>query len=457
MSRGPMCRVGIVIRVLAGTALFLGCRDAAESPAGPESISLAGGGGGKPVSGPSVTSASPAFGNAGEVGKQVTIRGSGFTPGAQAAWERGGVPDRKVTVVSTEFVSSTELVATITIASDADLDLYDISVTALDRKKGIGYALFEVTQAIAIIGTETAFGVNENGEATGRIGPPGAFFWSLSSGLEVVGSPGRTFDISEDGLTLAGFTGVCCYGAFVQARSGGIWNLTVLPKDPASGYAAAKAIASDPVTGAAVVVGGLEGYASKGNNLNRKPRLWYPGPSGWTRVELPAPSGFADSPLFDVNAAGVAVGIVVDRAAVWDPNGVGGWTQSLIGPTGSGASGVNTAGTIVVGFVGGGSTAQYWQRSGSSWTASGLAGGCSQAVAIDDLGRILANDCPNGNRRTPAVISPPYGAANVRLLGGLGSATGNLPVAYGLSRYGTWIVGEASLKGATVGVRWMGF
>jgi uncharacterized membrane protein len=68
---------------------------------------------------------------------QVLITGTGFLDDAEPAWERDGVADPLIVVEQVVFVSGTELWATITIAAEADLGLYDISVSS-KRKKGIG-------------------------------------------------------------------------------------------------------------------------------------------------------------------------------------------------------------------------------------------------------------------------------------------------------------------------------
>ena len=436
-----------------GLAVMAACADP-DSPLRPNAA--------KVPSGPAVTAADPSYGRQGAAGLPVTITGSGFDQGSRASWERNGATDPKIAVVATQFVSSTQLIATIDIASDANLALYDVAVTTSLGRKGIGTEKFEVSTALAIAGTESAFGANERGEFAGRVGPPGAFYWSDAAGLVTVGTPGRAFDISEDGLTLTGFTGVCCQGAFVQVNVNGAWNLAVLPRDPAgSAYSSARAIASDPATGAAVIVGGLEAYLASGGNFSQakaRPRLWLAGAGGWTRVELPAPGGTTDSPLFDVNASGVAVGSIGGRAAVWTPNGGGGWAQAQIGPSGSQAWAVNASGDLAVGFTSskGGTEAQYWQGTGSTWAAFPLPGGCTEARDVDDLGRILANGCQNGNRRSPAIITPPYGAADVRLLSGLGATSGSVATAYRMSTRGSWVAGDAPNKGGTIGVRWPG-
>jgi hypothetical protein len=98
----------------------------------------------KSTSGPTVTATVPDSGTQGDVGKQVTITGTGFAAGAVADWERNGQVDPKITVRSTQFVSSTQVIATIDIAPDADVTTYDVAVTNTDRKKGIGSELFAV-------------------------------------------------------------------------------------------------------------------------------------------------------------------------------------------------------------------------------------------------------------------------------------------------------------------------
>ncbi len=306
------------------------------------------------------------------------------------------------------------------------------------------------TPAQILGGTESVFGANAQGGLAGRIGVPGAFQYSAGTGVVTLGTPGRAYDLSEDGLTVAGFTGVCCDGGFVQENVGGSWQYTVLPKDPAAAYHSARGVASDPTTGAAVYVGGVEAYPAGGNNSNRQPRLWTPGSGGWTRMVLPAPAG-SDNPLFDVNASGAATGEVGGRASAWLPDGAGGWTVAMFGAAGSRGWAINATGTIVVGYAG--SAAQYWTLSGGTWTGHGLPGGCAEAVDIDTHGRILANGCANGRGKSPAVISPPYASANLQLLAGVGTS-GTVATAHRMAANGSWIAGDAPSKSTTVGVYW---
>ena len=51
-----------------------------------------------------------------------------------------------VTTDTTRFVNGSELVATITVEADADLDLYDVEVMTRRGNKGIGADLFHVVE-----------------------------------------------------------------------------------------------------------------------------------------------------------------------------------------------------------------------------------------------------------------------------------------------------------------------
>lgn len=74
----------------------------------------------------------------------VHVFGSGYDRGSNAQWARNGVVSPNVTTNSTQFVSSSELVANITIAGIADTGFYDVLVTTSKGKKGIGSELFTI-------------------------------------------------------------------------------------------------------------------------------------------------------------------------------------------------------------------------------------------------------------------------------------------------------------------------
>jgi len=121
-----------------------GCgTEALISPAA-EAPSFARGGG----SGPTVKSAVPDSGLRSTT-IDVRVLGSGFDNGSKAVWALLGdttFATTKVKTNSTRFVSSGELVANITIASDAPLAKFDIQVMTAGGKKGIGIELFTVQE-----------------------------------------------------------------------------------------------------------------------------------------------------------------------------------------------------------------------------------------------------------------------------------------------------------------------
>jgi alpha-tubulin suppressor-like RCC1 family protein len=75
----------------------------------------------------------------------VHVLGAGFDRGSNAQWAQGGVVSANVKTNSTKFVSSSELVANITVALSAATGSYDILVTTSKGKKGIGSELFTIT------------------------------------------------------------------------------------------------------------------------------------------------------------------------------------------------------------------------------------------------------------------------------------------------------------------------
>jgi hypothetical protein len=124
--------------------ILSGC--ATDTPtAAPTAVFAAaqGGGGG---GGPTVRAADPDTGLRSTT-IDVRVLGSGFDNGSRAIWAIAGdtaSATTKITTNSTRFVKSSELVANITIASDAPLALYDIVIQSTGGKNGIGIEKFEV-------------------------------------------------------------------------------------------------------------------------------------------------------------------------------------------------------------------------------------------------------------------------------------------------------------------------
>lgn len=450
-------RATLTLGLVTVLSVSFGCADPVQAPVLPTAASL-----GKAPSGPSVSAATPPYGRQGETGERVTISGSGFAPGAVATWSRGG-DTTKVIVRSTEYVSSTQLVATIDIAPDAELAFYDIAVTNLDRKKGIGTEMFEVTTGVALGslgGNTNANAVSDLGDAVGYTiisNAQRAFYWSELTGMINIGGT-NALGIDAAGSTIVG------NGAgmpLVWTGAGTSWSSQILPLSAGATGGDATSVASDPITGVATIIGGSEGIPAKRGSLSQ-PRLWRRTGSSWEIVVLPMP--FANiSGTFawvkSVNANGQATGAVRPgggdpQAVVWEADG----SVTVLGP--GAAPGINAAGTVIAGFlyVNNGGGPRYWWRdnAGEAWNGPEiLPGGCWDVTGMDDAGRIIARGCPipGSSRATGGVFAPPY-TSQPALLPGLGDLTEG-GVVYGISRNGKYIVGTAKTKPARVAVRWL--
>ena len=94
-----------------------------------------------------VTSAEPSSGEQDTVSLDVRVKGKGFGAGAQAKFYidddavTGGI-----TVNETLFVSSTEVIARVSIAAGASLSFFDIKVTNSNGRTGRGSDLFQVVE-----------------------------------------------------------------------------------------------------------------------------------------------------------------------------------------------------------------------------------------------------------------------------------------------------------------------
>jgi hypothetical protein len=95
----------------------------------------------------SVTAANPSSGEQGTLSLDVTITGRGFKNDAKATFYKTRTTDPAgLTVKSTRYVSSTQLVANIEIADTAALSSFDIQVRNADGRTGKGTELFNVLQ-----------------------------------------------------------------------------------------------------------------------------------------------------------------------------------------------------------------------------------------------------------------------------------------------------------------------
>ncbi len=388
--------------ILALTACSAEPTRVVEAPDG-ALLAKGGGSGG----GLAVTSTDPAFGERG-ARLQVRVRGSGFDPTAEAVWERNGVVDPRVRVISTTFVSSTEVIADIEIGADADIDLYDVAVSIAliggGRKKGVGIEMFEVTVAenvpgVVASGTATiARDINDAGQIVGAWERDQAYFWDPATGVENLG-PGHARGITSDGTVVVG-SGSAGTALFpkVWTKGSASWTGAFLSLGCLSNVAHGAAWSISP--DGALIGGRL--YVTLSKKVERVYAVLWDGPAAECRL-LDLPVGMTgDGYVFEVSSVGTAAGAVksggVTSAVVWDAAGVPTVLASL-GGTYSEVRAFNTSGTIAAGISD--SRAVFWVRTATGWSAPiALSGRCTSTAtwvtAVNDFGVILGKGCNGG-------------------------------------------------------------
>lgn len=383
------------LAVLIG--LLIGCAAPADLPVAPEIPATIA----KAAVGISVTSADPPYGNPGATGKQVRIFGSGFAPGDQAAWQRGGVNDPKIQVQSTQFVNSTELMATISIAGDAQLAFYDIAVLRPGRKGGIGTMLFEVTTIqllLAFAGQDgQAMDINDGGEMVGYTNLR-AVRWDPVGNLEDLG-PGSANAIDAATTRIVGTTSLDLGASQASLWTGspGSWVRTTLAST-CVGVTVPTSMGS-AVSRNGTFAGGwlrvLTGLGRKATTVLRAVRWNLV--SGTCTLLVDPPGGFAPT-VKGINDLGMATG----HGVFWDENGNGENLPPWPGESAAYSYTLNEAGTIVAGRAG--SRAVYWRRIGGVWSQpielpSGSpcqSGNQGQANDISDSDLIVGVGCDGG-------------------------------------------------------------
>jgi hypothetical protein len=84
----------------------------------------------------------------------VEVRGSGFVSGSNARWLLNGVADPRVKTNSTRFVSSSSLIANITIAAGAVPSQYDIEVATPAGKKSYAWGVTNDGPSSVVVGQQ---------------------------------------------------------------------------------------------------------------------------------------------------------------------------------------------------------------------------------------------------------------------------------------------------------------
>ena len=303
-----------------------------------ESLDLAPSAARQTTSGPVVTSTVPASAARGTT-LDVRILGSGFDAGTTAQWAIDGVPSGKVVVNRTSYVSSKELSANITIASDADVTFYDVLVTTKGGKPGIGTETFEVTVQMTDLGTlggdSEALAINESGQVAGYSGSK-PFIWGngVMTALELPPgfTSGRAQGLNNLGHVVGQMNGASGVRGFVWTPERGMQPL------PGAENSNAYAINDN---------GMIVGYAKMADGTIRA-AIWIDGSIQF----LPEGASVA----YDVNALGEVVGdggpsVVVGgmtwgTAFIWSAAGGLRPVPTLRGSAGE-ALGINDAGQVV--------------------------------------------------------------------------------------------------------------
>jgi hypothetical protein len=313
MTRFPLSRALWQCRLLIiGSLALSACTDSAppSAPSVTGAALAARNGSGPAGGGPTVKSTAPDSATVDST-LSVHVFGSGFDAGTRAQWALKGVSSSKVVTNSTQFVSSTELVANISIAPDATLASYDVMVTTSSGKGGIGTELFVITAKTTALptlgGTATANGINDGGTIVGAstdaTGSLSAVKWTMQNGSwTVTPLPGG---LSGNAL------GINASGAIVGMNSTALPHRGVLW--PASGGSAVVlSCASDVGSDVAQAInsgGTIVGYRQEASGTLQTPVAWLP---GQCRQDLaPLVAGQSATP-YSIDDAGNAVGYAYD-------------------------------------------------------------------------------------------------------------------------------------------------
>lgn len=405
--RAFQSQLHFLVLAVAVVVAAAGCsRDAVTAP---RQIVAASAVGAKSTNALAVTSASPAFGDVGTT-IDVHVYGSGFTAGAQATWLLHGVADpAHVRTNGTTVLSSSEIVANITIASDATLDYWDIQVSLSNGKNGVGSDCFEVTSA-QILGAGTLGGdvnmrtANDLGQAVGHFvgSPTTAFVYDDALGFVVLGS-GYASGLDPIGNLVVGQDWNSDTAVAWVRQPDDSWPPERLPS--LSGSVSSYAYFASRSSDGTLIAGGwdqLPGVKKNDPRINR-PVLWRRLNGVWTAPQLLAlPQTATGAQVRGVNGKGQAVGILDDNAGygiVWENPS----TFTVLNGT---PSAINAAGTVIVG-TGPNTTPAYWWRDPATgaWhaaatplpTIAGSACTTGGARAINSAGVIVGDSCGSYN------------------------------------------------------------
>jgi hypothetical protein len=420
----------------------------------------------KAAAGLTVSSTRPAYADRGTT-VDVHVIGSGFAPGVQATWLLHGVANpAKVRTNSTTYVSSTDVVANITVSADADLAFWDVQIMAAGGKNGVGTEVFEVTTAEYLGPAIGVYGMSDGGQISG-VNSAGAFVYDPSFGMVIVGD-GQSWGIDP-------------LGTMVLGRNGAGWATAWLRQGTTTSYVAqslplvSNAVGGNAASAArdaagAMIVGGWQAFpaAKRGSSPSNWPAIWRYDGSWSVPTSLTLPPGSTSGSVRDINAKGQAVGRLNSSnfGVVWED-------ATTVTALDGLPSGINPAGSLVVGKGASNGQPVYWYRSTSgAWITTGvtlpsLGGSCGGgAAAVNAAGMIVGQSCDaNGNLTAtvwridltgpvPVLVGGPQRLSG---LGGKGSATNNeTSGAVKVSGTAPYIIAGYAMTGSSnAAVRWL--
>lgn len=412
-----------VLSVRAGTGLFAllavtaGC--GVDQPTATPTVSTPSFAKAPPT--PSVSSTNPSYGHRGDVQLSVHVFGSGFEAGAKAKWSLGA-DSTSVVTSSTTLVSSTELIAVITVANTAPIDLYDVAVTNLSGKKGVGAELFAVTTA-TVVGSGTLGGdvivneMNDLGQVVGYFDQSGPF---VTDGNTIIslGSTGQAWGISSSGDVVVGRD--LAPVAWVRQSSGSYVKET-LPAVALPGGGAMHAAAGP---GGTLLVGGYQKTSPSKQSQSTEPVVWTRNGATWSAPSVYTRSGDQGTG-WGISGSGKMMGLT-GSWGVWDS------PTTFVPLTAPFLQTMNQAATIVVGVRPAGGPG-FWYRDvfTGQWNPTAVAlpmGSCTSGSAqdVNDDGVIVGYACDKAAVwRIDASMSPPTIVSGPLYLVGFGGSGNN--------------------------------
>jgi probable HAF family extracellular repeat protein len=414
----------LAIAVVISAGLSVSCADPTVAPTNP---SLGPRLAKSSTTGPTVKATTPSSAPQ-NVTLDVQITGTGFVDGSNAQWLLNGQTDPRVRTNSTRFVSSTSLVANITITEDAVPTTYDVEVITPQGKKGIGTEAFTVQPMVELSapdGISRANDINESALIVGNRsgGCNGAVLpviWTPDGSISDLPLPAEfcnasAIDVDAAG-SIVGTAGPTPYLTVVR------WTADGTAYTPEVLGTFAGSVEVDGMNAVGHFVGSyLDGVRKS---------FWWSQETGF--LSLATPAALTSCYVADVNDSDQITGSCHGsgtygnmQAVFWEsPSAtpevlpsLAGYSNSSLGTALNNLAAIaGYTSTIVRNKVV--YTTVRWVRSGATWTAQNLGalGGNPVPEAINDAGWIVGSDIVSGVRHAFA-WSPGVGFKDLGVAG----------------------------------------